>query len=244
MHAPLVIRLMSRIPNPKIYTGLGLFFLVSCVAVFGASMLGANDGDRAAAMGGVLGGMMGAMGAAVAVYLTLQLQRDDETEKISTAIITEIAQLARFPCEQLTLCRAIYAGAQPGIPRQHIRIFMQTPTPTLYAAAAGSISRVPRPTLVITFYLGLVETEKCVNVIASTPSPNLFLTPIDVEGLGILLAEQCRLAKRILEEYSVPEGREKELVTRMLTILIAMLSDEIAASEAHFPTTQQYQDAQ
>ena len=55
-------------------------------------------------MGGVLGGMIGAMGAAVAVYLTLQLQRDDETEKISTAIITEIAQLTKFPCERLALC--------------------------------------------------------------------------------------------------------------------------------------------
>jgi hypothetical protein len=77
----------------------------------------------------------------------------------------------------------------------------------------------------------------------TTPSPNLFLTPIDVQGLGVILADQCRLAKRILEEYSVPEGREKELVTPMLAILIAMLPDEIAASDAHFPTTQQYQNA-
>jgi hypothetical protein len=110
---------------------------------------------------------------------------------------------------------------------------------TLYAAAAGSISRVPRPTLVIAFYLGLVETEKCVNVIATTPSPKLFLTPIDVQGLGVILADQCRLARRILEDYSVPEGREKVLATQMLAILIAMLSDEIAASEAYFPATQQ-----
>jgi hypothetical protein len=79
-------------------------------------------------------------------------------------------------------------------------------------------------------------TENCVNVIATMPSPNLFLTPIEVQGLGVLLADQCRLARRILEEYSVPEGREKELVTQMLAILIAILSDEIAASDAHFPT--------
>jgi hypothetical protein len=40
---------MFRIANPNLYAGLGLFLLVFCVAVFGASMLGANDGDRAAA---------------------------------------------------------------------------------------------------------------------------------------------------------------------------------------------------
>ena len=154
-----------------------------------------------------------------------------------------MAQLAKFPCEQLALIRAIYTGAQLGTPRQHMRIFMQTPTPTLYTAAAGSISRVPRPTLVIAFYLGLVETEKSVNVIVTTPSPNILLTPNDVQGLGVLLADQCRLAKRILEEYTVPEGREKELVTQMIATLIAMLAAEIEASDAHFPTTQQYQEA-
>ena len=92
---------MSRIPNPNVYAGLIIFFLVIGVAVFCTSMVGANDGDRAAAMGGVLGGMIGAMGAAAAVYLTLQWQRDDETEKISTAIITRWPSSPSFRASSL-----------------------------------------------------------------------------------------------------------------------------------------------
>jgi hypothetical protein len=62
----------------------------------------------AVALGSVIGGIIAALGAALAVYLTLRGQRQDEAEKISTGIVMEVAQLAKFPLEQLATCRLIH----------------------------------------------------------------------------------------------------------------------------------------
>jgi hypothetical protein len=118
---------------------------------------------------------------------------------------------------------------------------MQSPSPTLYLSAAELISRVPRPTLVIAFYIGLVETEKCVNVIINTPSPDLFLTPENVRGLGVVLIEQCNLARQILADVPIPPGREKDLVTAMIAEFVRRLDQELKLSRAVFPVTEEYQ---
>jgi hypothetical protein len=121
-------------------------------------------GDTLSAFASLVGAVIGALGAALAVVLTLQGQRKDETEKVCAAITIEVAQLARFPLEQLTLCRAIYQKKH-FIPRHDLPIVMQTLPATLYLAAAERISRVHAPVKVIAFYTGLVETEKTVNLI-------------------------------------------------------------------------------
>lgn len=219
---------------------VALFIGIGLVCGFFTALCSASAGETATALGSVVGGIVGALGAAAAVYLTLKIQRDDETEKVCTAIITEIAQLSRFPLEQLATCRAITAGRY-NFPRRDLPTIMQTPSPTLYLSAAESISRVPRPTLVIAFYMGLVETEKCVNVIVSQPSPDIFLTPGHVRGLGVLLINQCNLARQILADAPIPSGREKELVTAMLSQFIRMLDEELASSRPVFPDTQDYE---
>ena len=53
---------------------------------------------------------LGRSAPAAAVYLTLRVQRDDETQKVGTAILTEVAQLAKFPVGQLETCRLIAEG--------------------------------------------------------------------------------------------------------------------------------------
>jgi len=196
--------------------------------------------DTLGALASVAAGIIGALGAALAVYLTLTIQRKDETKKIRTAIITEIAQLARFQLEQLATCQAIYEGRLP-IPRNDLPIFMQTPPPTLYLAAAERISRVHRPTLVIAFYIGLVETEKVVNVIVKAPSSKHVLGPGDVQGLGVLLMSQCFLARQILSDAPIPTGKEEALVTQMRTEIIRRLDEQISKSKDVFPTTEEYE---
>jgi hypothetical protein len=220
--------------------GVALFIGVGLICGLFTALCSASTGEIAAALGSVVGGIIGALGAAAAVYLTLKVQRDDETEKVCTAIITEIAQLSRFPLEQLAFCRAIMEGRRD-IPRLHLRTVMQTPPPALYLSAAESISRVPRPTLVIAFYIGLFETEKCVNVINTTPSYDIFLTPLDVRGLGVLLINQCYHARQILAEAPIPSGRERELVTAMLSEFVQRLDAELARSRAVFPDTQDFE---
>lgn len=221
--------------------GVALFIGVGLICAFFSALLGAKVGEVAGALGSVIGGIIGALGAAAAVYLTLKVQRDDETEKVCTAIVTEIAQLAKFPVGQLEICRVITQGLQ--VPRTGLTHFMQTPTPTIYPNSAASVSRLPRPSLVTSFYLGLVETEKTVRVILTNPSPNMFLTPVDVQGLGVLLREQCFLARQILSEPSVPPVRDVDFHRKMIEGIVAMLDAELEAARGVFPTVQEYQQA-
>jgi hypothetical protein len=214
---------------------------MALICAFFTALLGASVGEVATALGSVVGGIIGALGAAAAVYLTLKVQRDDETEKVCTAIITEIAQFAKFPAGQLETCRVVTQGLQ--LPRAGLGSFMQTPTPTIYPNAAAAVSRLPRPSLVISFYLGLAETEKTVRVILTTPSPNIFLTPIDVQGLGVLLREQCFIARQILSQSTVPPVRDADFHRQMIEGIVTMLDAELAAAQGVFPTVQEYQQA-
>ena len=222
------------------FRGIALFVGSLILSVFVATLFGSNTGEVAGALGNVVGGTIGALGAAFAVYWTLRYQREDETEKICTAIVTEISQLSRFPLEQLALCRAICEGRRQ-VPRIDLPIVMQTPPSTLYLAAAERISRVHRPTLVIAFYMGLVETERCVNVIVNAREGDAILVPRDVEGLGSLLIEQCFLARQILSQAPVATGKDKLLATQMLTVMIQRLDEQIEKSKAVFPTTEEYE---
>jgi hypothetical protein len=219
--------------------GVPLFIGSFILCVFLAALFGSNSGELAGALGNVIGGMIGALGAAFAVYWTLTSQREDETEKICTAIITEISQLAKFPLEQLATCQAI-TERRLSPPRADLPVFMQTPAPTLYLAAAERISRVYRPTLVIKFYINFVEIDKCVNVIVKAPGHTL-LGPIDVKGLGVILREQCFLAREILSGAPIPSGHEEVLINQMRTIIIQMLDEQLARSAGLFPATEEYE---
>jgi len=227
-------------------TFVGIAILVGglILCVFFTKLCTSTDGEIAAALGSVVGGIIGALGAAVAVYLTITGQQKDETEKICTAITIEIAQLARFPLGQLELCHAIYQRKETTIPKAHLPLIMQTPSPTLYLAAAERISRVHRPVLVTAFYVGLVETEKCVNIITNGPPSSPFLTPIDVQGLGIILINQCTLAREILDQAPpIPTGKEELLVAQMISETVRSLDEQLLASRDVFPTTAQWEEA-
>ncbi len=218
---------------------------VCALCGFLAALMGSRSGEIAGALGAVVGGTIGALGAALAVYLTLRGQREDEAEKISTAIIVEVAQLAKFPIEQLATCRSIYSG-NFSPPREQLLTLMQTPEPTLYQAAAERISRVHRPIPVIAFYMGLAETQATVKVVMARPGENPLLTPIDVEGIGVLLVSQCMLARQILSTglgtAVLRAGTDASLMMHMLTGIIKMLDEEIEQSRKVFPSTTAYEE--
>jgi hypothetical protein len=215
---------------------LGAFVLCG----FLAALMGSHSGEVAGALGNVVGGTMGALGAALAVYLTLRGQREDEAEKISTAIIMEVAQLAKFPKEQLVTCRAIHKRMFSP-PRDQLDALMQTPQPILYLAAAERISRVPRPALVVAFYNGLAEVQATVNVIMRRASESANLEPRDVEGLGVLLLSQCMLARQILAHPKPPQNQDVELIKQMLLAIINALDKEIETSKKIFPTVRDFE---
>jgi hypothetical protein len=145
---------------------LALFWGVAVLAVFFATLAESTSGEVASALGSVIGGSIGASGAAAAVYLTLKLQRDDETEKVSRAVLMEIAQLSKFPSGQLDNCIMIYLGQFSTCPRNKLASMISTPDPVIYPSVAGQISRHVQVELIVAFYTGIQEARSMVEVIA------------------------------------------------------------------------------
>jgi hypothetical protein len=171
--------------------------------------------------------------------LTIHAQRREEADKISIGIVMEVAQLAKFPLEQLATCRLIHGGAFTP-PRAQLPTMMQMPQPVIYPANAEHIGRVHRPALVVAFYTGLAETQATVNVITHAPARGL-LTPIDITGLGIILREQCILARQILATSPVTSGNDQALITQMIPEIIRRLDEEIGLANTTFPATHAYE---
>ena len=62
------------------------------VGIFAA----ASPGEQLNAAAAVAGGIIAAAGAAIGVYLTLAVQRDDDTQKVEAAIRMEAAEFGRL----------------------------------------------------------------------------------------------------------------------------------------------------
>src|SRR5712691_4524410 len=97
----------------------------------------------------------------------LRGQREEETEKTSAAILSEVAELCKSPIGQLTVCIQIQTGTiTPKV--ADLKQLFYTPAPTIYPAIADRISRLPRPTFVVTFYSQLQEMKGMLAVIENS----------------------------------------------------------------------------
>ena len=151
---------------------LGLMLFAAIVLAFLANLQKSNAGEIADALGNVIGGTIGALGAAVAVYFMLKGQRNEEIEKTSAAVLREVAELCKSPIGQLGAIAGIQTG-QIRVPKSELRQLFHTPTPTIYPAIADRINRLPRPTLVVTFYMQLQETMGLVVRFTQSEGPEL-----------------------------------------------------------------------
>jgi hypothetical protein len=177
---------------------LGLVLLAAIVLAFLLSLEKSNHGEIAGALGNVLGGTIGALGSAAAVYLMLKAQRNDEMEKTSAAVLREVAELCKSPVGQLGALAGIQTG-QVRVPKSELRQLFHTPTPTIYPAIVDRINRLPRPTLVVTFYMQLQETMGLVTVLEKSEPRNEIVTGAHIQVLAdLLISQQPRLAGRRL----------------------------------------------
>src|SRR5580704_8494412 len=101
-------RLKHRLIKILAAAGLVLFGII--VFVFFANLERSNPGEIAGALGNIIGGTIGALGSAAAVYFMLKVQRDEETEKTSAAILREVTELCKGPIGQLSACAMIQSG--------------------------------------------------------------------------------------------------------------------------------------
>ncbi len=84
-----------------IVIAIGVTLAAIAFSSFFANLRLSSPGEKAGALGNVVGGIIGALGAALAVYLTLHMQRRDDMDKISAAILAEIMELCKSPIGQL-----------------------------------------------------------------------------------------------------------------------------------------------
>lgn len=160
--------------------GIGIVLFVGLVMVLLTALMESKSGEVAGALGGVLGGVIGALGSAAAVYIMLDRQREEESEKVSRAVLMEVAELCKFPIGQLNACEMILGGLS--FPKGDLPTLMETPSPIIYPAVADRISRLPRPTLVVSFYSRLAETRGVVATIVHSPPVNEPITPNTSRG--------------------------------------------------------------
>jgi len=219
---------------------VGLFLALAIVVGLFTSLFEARPGEIAAALGSVVGGIIGAMGAAVAVYLTLQGQRQEEISKVSSAIISEVAELCKAPMGQLGACLLIQAGAMR-VPASHIRYLFNMPEPVIYPAVADRVSRLPRTTLVVTFYTQLAETRGMVELLSNTGNPQELVEFGMVKEIADLLISQCQLAQLVLSSSPVPAD-EEPLLTSKRRIMIAQLEQQLDMARRQIPDAQSFRD--
>ena len=199
-----------------------------------------NPGEISGALGNVIGGTIGALGSAAAVYLMLKAQREEETEKTSAAIMREVTELCKAPIGQLGAVAGIQTG-QIRVPKSQLRQLFHTPVPTIYPAVADRINRLPRPTLVVTFYMQLQETMGLVAVLENSEPRDEIVTSGHIQVLADLLISQCQLARMILSSAAPDPDRETALVTGQRNVMLNVLDEQLASARQLFPNAEAFQ---
>ena len=146
---------------------------------------GAKASDQLAAAAALMGGFIGALGTAFAVYLTLASQRNDEAEKVESALRMEVSEFARLAYGQYGAMElALTQGYQ--IPLRDLPTLTYMPDAVVFRSTADRISRLAYGSLLVVMHARIAEAMQMVRIYAAAgaqPSP----VP---SGLGRLGAAQ------------------------------------------------------
>ena len=216
---------------------IGLALFAAIAAMLTLNLFKPNPGEVAGALGNVIGGTIGALGSAAAVYLMLRAQREEETEKTSAAILREVTELSKSPIEQLGAVAGIQTG-QIRVPKSQLRQLFHTPTPVMYSALADRINRLQRPTLVVTFYMQLQETQGLISVLENSEPRDEIVVSGHIHVLADLLISQCQLARMILSSAELDPTREATLVTDQRATMLKVLDEQLASARQLFPNAE------
>ena len=217
-----------------------LIWAVAAICVgFGASLLGASSGEVAAALAGIIGGGIGAAGSALAVFMALDLQKKDESEKVNRAILTEIAEQSRFAIGHLGACGLIQAGTIAA-PKSELPRLMGAPRSIIYPAVADRVSRLSRPALVVSFFTRLEEARNVIDVVAYSAPINEIMTGAHIQQLADLFISICQIARFLLESPDSSEQHEAQLAAAIRNRTTQMIDESLAAAHITFPNAESW----
>jgi hypothetical protein len=181
--------------NLAVGIGFAIFILILCI--FFAALLGSSAGEVAGATGAVLGGGIGAMGAALAVYLTLLGQREEDTSRTSDAIRREVMEFSRLAIGNLENCVLIAQGTVQ-VPINQLPRSMKMPEPIVYRALADRLGLTNSPQQVVAFYTRLSEISSMLDIMAAGPNGPRIANKSDVALIAFLWIDILQFAKSIV----------------------------------------------
>ena len=94
---------------------------------------------------------------------------------------------------------------------------------------------MPNPTLVVTFYMQLQETQGLLAVIENEIPPNEVLVGGHIRVLADLLINQCQLARSILSSPEASSEKGEALLAGQSSSLCKILDEHLAAAKKEFP---------
>jgi hypothetical protein len=172
------------------------------------------------------------------VYWTLSRQRKDEIDRISRAVHTEVAILSKYLIGHLDLCEMIHHGL--ALPKAQFGTALLTPEPIIYRSVADKITRLPRPTQVVSFYTRMTELQGIAALVVSSPSEGPNVAPNDILGLADLLITQCQEAQAILSNIALDPASEAQLADGLRSHMLAAIDQQLKQAKAFFPDSEAF----
>ncbi len=201
--------------------------------------MGATAGEAAAALGGVIGGAIGAGGAGYSVYYSLTRQKQDEAEKATYAVLTELAVMTKYFVGHLGFCEMIKTGLQ--FPRAQLNTVFITPEPVIYKSISDKISYLPRPTQVIEFYTRMGEMTGIISLVMNSPNRIEFIAPEEIKGMADLVITQCQVLEAILTYTTTDPKSEAVLAGGLRAHMLKELRQQLEQAKQFFPDSEAFQ---
>jgi hypothetical protein len=149
--------------------------------------------------------------------------------------------MCKYPIGQLAACALIQSG-QIRPPKSEIRHLFATPEPVIYPAVADRISRLPRPVLVVTFYMQIAEARGMAELLANSPPVDELTLPGHIQQMADLLISQCQLAQLILSNAEPNPAQETAVVAAQRKHILSVLEHQLAQAKLAFPNAESFQN--
>jgi hypothetical protein len=197
-----------------------------------------------------IGGLIGAAGAVWAVYLTLGKQRKEETEKVSSAVATEVTALAKYVMGAMEICIEIAKGARH-VPQTDAGYIVRKvlAEPTIYTAVADRVGLLPHPDATTQFYLRIEEVKAAASAVETAVKfqwapgiggPPPLMTRDLVLPIADMLITALQLARPIIGDTKTgPQfGR------RVREVTVKQIDECLATAKQAFPDAESFADAE
>ncbi len=235
-----ILRFIFNRPRRLLAVVVLVLAAIAAIYVFGlfrCAWIAAAQGEQLAALGSVLGGIIGVFGSAAAVYLTLWSQRQDETDKVSNAIIREVMEFSRFAVGNLTTCENLYKNVVQ-MPGTDLPAAMQTPEPIVYPAIADRIGRLHMPQRVVAFYTRIAEARRVAAIIAIRLFGQMPVSHEQASKMADIWIDICQFAELIM--LSADFKLQIDLRTR--DIFVEQIRSALASARKTFPEAESFSE--